>query len=464
MALSLGREYCSVVPREVGQHKGDRIVGTERFDEIWLIEFEYDRPSGECPNPKGMTAREYRSGRSLNLGTELRQWDEPPFSVGENALFVAYDAPAALGCYLALGWQLPKAVLDLHAEFKCRTAGLDLEVEGELSDALAFFGVEAPQDNPLVKLFEALLPEVSLGHALLRGRYTKAVTRMESVGVPIDVEAFDLLNQGWAGVKNELIAQVDKDFVVYSDGRLNPVRWAAWLNSKHIAWPREKNGYLRLDLDTFRDMADIHPDVGPVRELEATLTHLRNPRLAVGSDGRNRCPLRPFAAKTGRNQPRSSQFIFGHASWLRGLIKPAEGMALAYVDFCQQEFGIAAVLSGDEAMKAAYLSGDPYLEFAKQAKAIPPDGTKHSHRDFRERFKRSALGLQYGMTAKSLADWVKGSRREAQDLIETHKRTYPRYWRWSDKVRREASRLGFLQTAFGWTLRVGSKARASAHK
>jgi hypothetical protein len=33
------------------------------------------------------------------------------------------------------------------------------------------------------------------------------------------------------------------------------------------------------------------------------------------------------------------------------------------------------VLSGDEAMQAAYLSGDPYLEFAKQAGAVPPDAS-----------------------------------------------------------------------------------------
>ena len=40
-------------------------------------------------------------------------------------------------------------------------------------------------------------------------------------------------------------------------------------------------------------------------------------------------------------------------------------------DFSQQEFAIAAALSGDEKMQAAYRSGDPYLSFARQAGAVP---------------------------------------------------------------------------------------------
>ena len=36
-----------------------------------------------------------------------------------------------------------------------------------------------------------------------------------------------------------------------------------------------------------------------------------------------------------------SKFVFGPSAWLRGLIKPTEGRALAYVDWSQQEHGIA---------------------------------------------------------------------------------------------------------------------------
>ena len=91
--------------------------------------------------------------------------------------------------------------------------------------------------------------------------------------------------------------------------------------------------------------------------------------LAVGADGRNRTILSAFRARTGRNQPSNTKFIFGPSAWLRGLIQPPTGSGVAYIDWAQQEFGIAAALSGDPLMMEAYRSGDPYLAFAKQAGA-----------------------------------------------------------------------------------------------
>src|SRR5215468_5354734 len=101
--------------------------------------------------------------------------------------------------------------------------------------------------------------------------------------------------------------------------------------------------------------------------------------------------LSVFASKTGRNQPSNSRYIFGPSVWLRGLIKPPPGHGLAYIDWGQQEFGIAAALSGDVAMQEAYRSGDPYLAFARQARAVPLDATKTTHGPKRELFKQCVL-------------------------------------------------------------------------
>jgi hypothetical protein len=72
------------------------------------------------------------------------------------------------------------------------------------------------------------------------------------------------------------------------------------------------------------------------------------------------------------------------------------------LDWGQQEFGIAAALSGDQAMQAAYLSGRLLSTFGKQAGGVPPDATKkriaHSANG-----SSSVLAVQYGMGAQSLA-------------------------------------------------------------
>jgi hypothetical protein len=94
-----------------------------------------------------------------------------------------------------------------------------------------------------------------------------------------------------------------------------------------------------------------------LRELRVALSQLRLNDLTVGADGRNRCLLSAFRAKTGRNQPSNSRFIFGPSRWLRALIRPPEGYGLAYVDYAAQEVGIAGALSCDPALIAAYQSG-----------------------------------------------------------------------------------------------------------
>ena len=88
---------------------------------------------------------------------------------------------------------------------------------------------------------------------------------------------------------------------------------------------------------------------------------MRLNKFRVGRDARNRTLLSPFGGKTGRNQPSTTEFIFGSSFWLRGLIKPAEGWEIAYIDWAQQEFGIAAALSGDQVMHQAYALWRPLL-------------------------------------------------------------------------------------------------------
>ena len=55
-------------------------------------------------------------------------------------MFVAYYASAELGCHLALGWPMPARILDLYAEFRCRTSGVATPCGSGLLGALAFFG------------------------------------------------------------------------------------------------------------------------------------------------------------------------------------------------------------------------------------------------------------------------------------------------------------------------------------
>jgi DNA polymerase I-like protein with 3'-5' exonuclease and polymerase domains len=130
---------------------------------------------------------------------------------------------------------------------------------------------------------------------------------------------------------------------------------------------------------------------------------------------------------------------------------------VAYVDWAQQEFGIAAALSGDTAMQAAYRSGEPYLAFAKQACAVPQDATKDTHGPTRELFKQCVLGVQYGMEAESLARRIAQPPIVARDLLRAHRQTYRRFWTWSDAAVDQAMLRGVISTVYGWPIHVDGR-------
>jgi len=454
------------------------------YREIWAADFEFEAGSGERPDPVCLCARELRSGREIRLWRG--QFDsEPPYPTDADTLFVAYYASAELGCHLALGWPMPARILDLFTEFRCGTNGLTVPAGNGLIGALTAFGLDTvgatekkemqeaigngtwpgrytPEEildycmgdvDALARLLPVMAPRIDLPRALLRGRYMAAAARMEYAGVPTDVPMLGKLRQHWAQIQDKLIERIDADYGVFEGRTFKLERFEAWLARSSTPWPRLDTGRLDLGDDTFRQMARIYPAVSPLRELRSSLADLRLNDLVVGRhDGRNRAILSAFRARTGRNQPSNSRFIFGPSVWLRSLIKPPPGMAVAYVDFEQQEFAIAAKLSGDANMLAAYISGDPYLAFAKQAGVIPPDGTKETHGSERELFKTTALAVLYGMEAQGLALRLDQPTIIARDLLRAHHETYRRFWRWSDAVVDHAKLTGELHTVFGWVL------------
>ena len=236
-------------------------------------------------------------------------------------------------------------------------------------------------------------------------------------------------------------------------------RFAQYLARHGIPWPRLPSGNLALDDDTFREMARAYPaEIGPIREVRHTLSQLKLHDLAVGQDGRNRCLLSAFGSKSSRNQPSNSRYIFGPSTWLRSLIKPEPGRAVAYIDWSQQELGIAAYLSQDPAMREAYCSGDFYLTFAQMAGAAPPDATRETHGALREQFKILCLGILFGLSEYGLARRLDVPLSTGRLLLQHHKTVFHRYWAWSDQVEMQGMLGGTLRTVFGWQMHTSANA------
>jgi DNA polymerase I-like protein with 3'-5' exonuclease and polymerase domains len=474
------------------------------FREAVTGDFEFRTTPGGLPHVVCVVFRELCSGRELRFWRDdLLRMCAPPFDI-ERDVFVGFYTSAEISCFLQLGWKLPHHVIDLLIEHRCLTNGRQLKHErlktasqsgktyksngrDTLLNALAIRGLahidvdtkDAMRDLILSKEPEKMTPEerarildycasdvvgteallrymlernqLDWPRALWRGRYTVAVARMERVGVPLDVPLHQQLTAHWPALRHELIVNINQTFDVFDEhDSFKTEKFITYVLKRNLPWPKLPSGALALDGDTFDDMARFHPELRPLYEVRSSLGKMRLTGLGVGPDGRNRCLLSVFQTVTGRNAPSNSAFIFGPARWMRGLIKPPAGYGLAYVDWRSQEIAIAAALSGDEKLLAAYQSGDIYLAFARDAGLVPADATEESHGDSRDLCKSIVLGIGYGMGAESMAIRAGISVAEARNLLALHKHAYRKFWQWADSAIATALFTGQMTTKFGW--------------
>jgi DNA polymerase I len=463
-----------------------------RFREIVVLdtEFHFGQVRGNRPHPVCLCAVELRSGRKHRL------WCEPgesiPNPLPPDALYIAFSAAAEWGCFLALGWDLPEHICDLHFEYRCQTNGRATSNTNSLIDALVYYGcpvmpkshkqnmrervlLGGPYDaqdredilvycaedvDATLLLLKAMEGEINLLAALERGRYSKAVARMEWSGIPVDLRLFHDLREHWVEFRTELVAQVEAEhcFGVYvprkSSFSFNYNAFDAFLVKEGLdgIWKRTSSGRACLKDAYVKEMAMMFPRLEPLRALRKTLSGLNTLDPPVGCDGRNRSSIRPFAAKTSRNQPRTRDMVMCFPAWARSLMRAEPGYALLYVDLASAEFGIAAALSRDPAMMDDYRKGDPYLNLGKRMGLLPPHATKESHRLERELLKVVCLGAQYGMGPQTLALKLKVSLEEAEGLLQLHRRAYPRYWQYVDAVVEAAGFEHQIWTCLDWRL------------
>jgi hypothetical protein len=437
-------------------------------------------------------------------------------------VFINFVANAECACHLALGWPLPAKVLDLNPAFRNLTNGrLTPEGKGQLG-ALRYFGLNTmsakqkdamrkrimqgwpftPEErkqiqdycdddvNDLRRLLPKILEqsEFDLGVALYHGEFAAASALMEHRGVPVDMAVYRQLadENTWRKVRDALVPKVDAKYGVYvrnaaGDWTFNMELFAAYLKREGIydGWPRTETGKLILKRKTFENMTKGWSQLEDLRQLRHTRDKMRKVKLAVGADGRNRTVLWPFKSKTSRTQPKASQWIFSPAVWLRSLIKPDPGMAIAYIDYSSMEFLIAAALSDRHCglinkMLDMYLSGDPYLAFAQRVGAIPLDITTamikkpkkyathnltveqlEHYGKIRDTYKNMLLSVQYGMSVETLAGRLGGSTFEAHEMLNQHREMFAQYWQWSNDWVQHALQTGTMRTAFAWTCRTG---------
>jgi DNA polymerase I len=478
---------------------------TDNFGSVIVSDFEYEVAPGDLPNPLCMVA--YVLDQHLRHVRTIRLWrgefgPMPPFDVGPDSLFVAYSAWAEMTCFKVLGWQFPIHVYDQHTAYLAASNEL-LPYEPDevrkkpgkkLSDACRANSIEGwerinketiskaigdgtwrkhfgPQEvinyceedvRMSTKLLHAQLRANTGGdvaHVLHWSNYSaKCIALIQARGMPIDMELWNLVQENKAPVIADLLRQFDPSYgsecpIYTPEGEWSYERFERWLVTKRVAaWPRLDSGRLDTNSDAFRLMYHL-PGIEGLHALRDSLGFIVKARLPIGKDGRNRPSLFPFGTATGRNAHSKSPYN-AHAGLRSFMVFPLNTIGF-YLDWRSQEVGVAAALSGDQALIDDYLAGDVYHALARMCGLTDdPDPLhwKRHNRPQRDRMKPLQLGINYGMGVPALARGLDRHPLVASEIIERHKRRYPPFWRWRADMVLEAMLKRHVKSVGGWPL------------
>jgi hypothetical protein len=326
--------------------------------------------------------------------------------------------------------------------------------------------------------------------AIIRGRYSALTAKMEARGYPINVEATRNFSRQIPHILMECQRDINDQFPT-----ARPFRWnkrpsnfswdqkitRAWIEENCDAkfWMKTDGGkkkqpQLSLSLEAWEKQFQFKHSY-PRGNFGAQMVRFLKLRQSLygfsetggkrknfwdsfGPDNRVRPYMNIFGAQSSRSQPAASGFMFLKPAWMRSLVQPAPGRFMFGIDYGQQEFFLSALVSEDQNMIDAYLSGDPYLWGAKAAGAIPQNATKKTHGIERDLFKNTYLGILYGMTKYGLAIKLTGdtgrvyTEDEAQEQIDLFEEMFPDYMEWKYGIANEYGPGAIIKLPCGWRM------------
>jgi len=533
--LQLNSEGYEVISHAaVAEARAFLALGLEPLDFKWLDTFlERRQLTNKCDK--------YSYGRyfvATPTGMEERRSQPPSFvkwkNVGKDNREIKGSLSDAVGFHLGVAvdtdhkTEMRDLVISSPEDF---TPEQQRDIQAYCTSDIVYLRPLLQAEMECLEDATHMTQEMIYNAAIHRGNFAAATAHMESVGMPIRTDKVRNLIKNHEQAKNALIEDLnEKHYPFYemrrkSDGTIGYTlsynKYVQFLEENKLLFKfpktdptsRDPQGRYKMNKDTLVAYSHV-PALKAINSVMEKINQLQwfQPKGSkdffdrVGLDNRIRPYLNIYGTQTSRNAPPASQFILAMSNWLRALVEPPKGHVIIAKDWQSQEFAVAAALSGDKNMIEAYKSGDPYLYFAKLAKAVPHDADnkkckapnlcipetidgapegfdrwhmtteteswlqKHhpavwneynaymSYSVQRGLFKATVLGLQYGMGVEKLLiklildTGLNLKLADATRLKNLHKRIFSDYWKWNECVVRTYKKQGYYMLWDGWCL------------
>ncbi len=279
---------------------------------------------------------------------------------------------------------------------------------------------------------------------------------MERAGFLVDRKAlYDFgqeLSAGIAALQEDIWAQAGRPFNINSPKQLGEVLF----QRLQLPTGRKNQRGWSTNADTLERLRDKHPIVGQVLEYRE-LTKLKSTytdglQKAIGPDGRIHTTFQMTVTDTGRLSSRDPNLQNipvrrKLGAGIRRMFVAGPGNVLVDADYSQIELRLLARISGDQAMKEAFLSGEDFHAVtASQVFGLPLEAVTH---ELRGRAKAVNFGIVYGISAFSLSQDIGVSQAEAKLYIDTYLAKYHGVREYMDATIAQAKEKGYVSTLFG---------------
>ena len=323
-------------------------------------------------------------------------------------------------------------------------------LEEELHGAEALWKLRHPMEERLEEMgADKLYREAELPLCAV-------LARMEQIGFLVDRRALsefgDSLNTGISALQESVWQRAGHEFNINSPKQLGTVLFEELMLP---SGKKTKTGW-STNADVLDKLRGKHPIVDEVLEYRE-LTKLKSTYAegllkVIGEDGRIHTSFQMTVTDTGRlssREPNLQNIPIRKklGAQIRRMFVAAPGKVLVDADYSQIELRLLAHISGDEAMREAFLSGEDFHAVtASKVFNVPLEEVSAT---LRSRAKAVNFGIVYGISAFSLSQDIGVYPNEAKAYMDAYLEKYHGVRDYMKRVVEEAKEKGYVSTLYG---------------
>lgn len=331
----------------------------------------------------------------------------------------------------------PEEILDYAAE--------DADITLRLEDVLRPLVAEAGALRALEEVEEALI---------------KPLIEMEREGVKIDVGALHEyareLDREILTLTQTILSYAGPGFNPDSPKQLGELLFGRLGLDQSVA-KKTATGQYSTDEKTLSKLAHAHPIVPAILDYricsKLKSTYVDKLPTLIDEDGRVHTTYAQAFAETGRLSSSDPNLQNIPIRTERGkMIRRAfvardANHRIVSADYSQIELRLMAAFSGDNAMLQAFRNGeDIHRDTASRVYDVMPAFVTDEQRS---KCKMVNFGIIYGISAFGLSQRLKVSRKEAQGLIDTYFKLYPKVREYMSAAIEKVRERGYAETTLG---------------